>query len=195
MHHKEYCSGVPSKRSNDQRVIVGWREYVALPDWDVAAVNAKMDTGARTSALDVANLQELPDDRLRFEFVFHRNPRVKHVVVEAPILRRTRIRSSFGASHDRFTVQTRMTLGGVTKLVEFSLVCRKDMHCRMLVGRTALEPEFVVDSSARYLLGRQRNGATSTHSRTKEATSDSHAEKSPKRTRAEKPSKPKRSRS
>jgi hypothetical protein len=137
------------------RHVVGWREYVALPDWGIPAVKTKVDTGARTSALDVANIDDLGDDRVRFEVVTRRLEPEERVVVETDVVRRTRVKSSFGATHERLIVQTRMQLGEIEKTIELSLVCRKNMLCRMLLGRKALAPDLIVDSSQRYLHGRK----------------------------------------
>lgn len=134
--------------------MIGWREYVALPEWGVAGIKAKADTGARTSVIDVANLSELPGDQVRFDIVIQRGPPAERFTVIAPIVRRTRVKSSFGASHDRLVVRTWLSLGPITKEVELSLVSRKGMICRMLLGRQTLEPELLVDSSGWYLLGK-----------------------------------------
>jgi len=143
------------KEHASQLVTIGWREYVALPDWGIAAIKTKADTGARTSAIDVSNLEELPDDRVRFNVMYDRI-RDHYVAVEAAIVRRTRVKSSFGAAHDRLFVSTTMTLGPVTKEIQIGLVNRKSMHCRMLLGRAALLPDFVVDSGHMYLQGRKK---------------------------------------
>ena len=137
-----------------QRVTIGWREYLALPDWGIAAIKTKADTGARTSAIDVANLVELSETRARFDVMYDR-VRDHFVTVEAAIVRRTRVKSSFGAAHDRLFVETTMTLGPVTKTIQIGLVNRKSMHCRMLLGRAALLPEFLVDSGHMYMQGRR----------------------------------------
>ncbi len=136
------------------RTVIGWREYVALPEWGASGIKAKVDTGARTSVIDVANLMELPGERARFDIVIERGPLGRLVTVITPIVRRTRVKSSFGASHDRLIVRTSLLLGPITKEVELSLVSRKGMICRMLLGRQTLEPDLLVDSSGWYLLGK-----------------------------------------
>jgi len=136
-------------------LIIGWREWIALPEWGVKRIKAKVDTGARTSVIDVKHVEELPNERVRFELVTSRNVKRRPVIVEAEIVRRTRVKSSFGDAHDRLIVRTRMMLGNVEKDVELSLVSRKSMLCRMLLGREALSPEFLVDSSRRYVVSRR----------------------------------------
>ena len=146
----------PPQPDSSGKVTVGWREYVALPDWGVSRIKAKIDTGARTSALDVSDLQELPGGRVRFDIVVDRLHPQRRVTVETPVVRRTRVRSSFGATHERLVVSTTMVIGPVQKEVELSLVSRQHMLCRMLIGRKSLAPDLLVDSSRRYVVGRRR---------------------------------------
>ena len=127
---------------------------MALPEWGVSAIRAKMDTGARSSAIHVEDLEELGRDRIRFDVVLDRKrARRKHVTARAR--RRARVRSSNGEYETRWFVATRMRLGPVEREVEFSLVDRSRMTHRVLLGRTALVHVFV-DVSHRYLLGRPR---------------------------------------
>lgn len=139
--------------------MIGWREYVGLPDWGIERVKAKADTGARTSALDVADIQELPGGRVRFRVITNRRKSDAGEVIEATIKRRARIKSSLGHSHERLIVETTLRLGEVEIVTEIGLVSRKDMRCRMLLGRRTLHGIFVVDPGRLYVLGRRkRNG-------------------------------------
>lgn len=149
-----------NREAPEPLVTIGWREYVALPDWGITAIKAKADTGARTSAIDVSHLVELSPTRVRFDVMYDR-VRDHFVTVEADIVRRTRVKSSFGAAHDRLFVETTMTLGPVTKTIQIGLVNRKLMHCRMLLGRAALLPDFLVDSGHMYLQGRKKRRSKS----------------------------------
>lgn len=135
-------------------LIVGWREHIDFPEWHIRGVIAKFDTGARTGALDVSEMQELPGDRVRFAVRLKRKggPTARHI--EAGISRRTRVRSAFGHAHERLFIETTVRIGPVTRRVELGLVCRKRMLCRVLIGRMALDGQFLVDSGQRYLLGR-----------------------------------------
>jgi hypothetical protein len=138
------------------RTTIGWREYADFPDWHVRGIVVKADTGARTGAIDVAEIEELPGDRVRFTVrVTRKTGRVSRHL-EADISRRSRVRSAFGQAHDRLFVETTVRMGEVSKTVELGLVCRKNMLCRVLLGRKALEGDFLVDSGLRYVLGRRR---------------------------------------
>ena len=132
--------------------IIGWREYISLPDWGVDRIIAKADTGARSSAVDVADIEELPGGRVRFAIALSRRNRDRTVEVETDIHRRLRVRSSNGQTAERLSVRTTLQVGDLRKPnVEFSLVCRRHMLCRALLGRTALGDEFLVDSLHKFL--------------------------------------------
>lgn len=135
--------------------IVGWRELVDLPEWGLRGIRAKSDTGARSSALDVRSVEELDGDRVRFEVVIDRTG--TNQLIEAPIVRRTKVRSSFGEAHSRLFVIAKMTFAGQTIEAEVGLVSRKNMLCQMLLGRQTLnQGPFLVDPGRTYLHGRKK---------------------------------------
>jgi hypothetical protein len=142
--------------------VIGLAEYVDLPEWRILRLRAKVDTGARSSALHVENLRELSRDRVRFDVRLHRDRPERRVTIEAPIARRARVRSSTGTSQVRIFVATTLHIGSVSLRAEFGLVDRQRMIYRMLLGRTALGSRFLVDPSRRYLLSEARDAASST---------------------------------
>jgi len=145
--------------ARDDEVRIGWTELVDFPDWGIERLRAKVDTGARTSALHVENIRELPHDHVRFDVVLHRAHRDRRVPVETRIVRRGRVRSSTGHQTHRIFVATRMRLGPVTRTVEVSLVDRGKMLHRMLLGRKALTGPFVIDVDRRMLQSPARKKA------------------------------------
>lgn len=132
--------------------MVGWRERVSLPSWGVRRVRAKIDTGARTSAIHVGEIEELEDGRLRFEVVTRERPNRRAVWVVAESVRESVVKPSSGERQSRPVVRTVMELGGIEREIDLSLVCRRGMLCRMLVGRNALGDRFVVDPERKYLV-------------------------------------------
>lgn len=142
-------------RAEEDKTVIGWREIVELPQWGLAGILAKADTGARSSAIDVSHLEELPEDRVRFEVVTDRASNERRSV-EAAISRRTRVRSSFGQDHDRLFVEAEVRVAGRTFATELGLVNRESMLCRMLLGRRSLERSFLVDPGRCYLHGRRK---------------------------------------
>ncbi len=131
------------------KVVIGWSEPVDLVDWDIDGLNAKIDTGARTSALHVENVKYLVDDYVRFDVVLSRKHHHRRKHVTAQISRWGKVRSSSGHFSSRPFVKTTIRLGPVEKEIELSLVSRERMIYRMLLGREALEKDFLVDASRR----------------------------------------------
>ncbi|GAB1596588.1 ATP-dependent zinc protease family protein [Lysobacter claricitrinus] len=136
------------------RIVVGWRERVALPDLGLATVRAKIDTGARTSALHV-------DTQWRFErdgapwVGFRMSPGARHTVeLEAPVHDEREVVDSGGRRTARVFLRMRMSLGGVEREIEVNLADRREMRFPMLIGRTALSGIFTVDPSRSFLHGR-----------------------------------------
>ncbi len=138
-----------AKRPDDRKVTIGWSESVDFVDWGISRLNAKVDTGARTSALHVEDMEYLPDDYASFDVVLSRikSHRRKHVL--AKISRWAKVRSSNGQYTTRCFVRTRIRIGPIEKEIELSLVSREKMSFRMILGREALERDFVIDVSRR----------------------------------------------
>lgn len=134
------------------KTVIGWSEYVEFMEWGLGRMRAKVDTGARTSALHVEDLEELPDGRVRFHVVRSRSDRHPRVEVVAPVVKWARVRSSTGFFRKRCFVRTRVRIGNVEKEIEISLVSREKMIFRMLLGRKALEHDFLVDVSHKHTL-------------------------------------------
>jgi hypothetical protein len=132
-------------------ILIGWTEFVDLPDWSIRKLRAKIDTGARSSALHVENIVELPRDRVGFDVVLHRKNRDRRVHVVTRVARRSRVRSSNGHTEGRIFVNTKVKLGPIERDVELSLVDREKMIHRMLLGRTALHGHFLIDVDRRMI--------------------------------------------
>ena len=137
--------------------MAGWREWVRLPTLGVGPVKAKLDTGARTSALHAFDLTEfVRDDHAWVRFSVHPWQRSADdaVEVECPVHDRRVVRSSTGHAQERIVVLTELELLGRTVTTEVTLTRRDEMGFRMLVGREALRQGFLVDSGHSYLGGR-----------------------------------------
>jgi hypothetical protein len=142
--------------SRQDPVLIGWTEMVDLPQWDIRRLRAKVDTGARTSALHVENIEELPRDFVRFDVVLHRKKRDRRIHVKTRIVRRGRVRSSTGHQTERLFVETTLLMGPIEKRIEISLVDREKMIHRMLLGREALAGPFLIDVDRRMVLTAKR---------------------------------------
>ncbi|ANH37666.1 hypothetical protein I601_1224 [Nocardioides dokdonensis FR1436] len=133
--------------------LAGWREWVSLPDAGVEWMKAKLDTGARTSAIHAFDLEELERDGqqlVRFSVHPWQATDEDAVLVESPVLDRREVRSSSGHVEERLVVPMALTLVGRTVTVEMSLSRRDEMGFRLLVGREALRQGFVVDPGHSY---------------------------------------------
>jgi len=144
--------------SPDAPVLIGWRERVDIPEWKLRGVKAKIDTGARTSAIDVAQYELLDDDHVRFEVVSRIRPERKTRWVTARLSRTTRVRPSSGDLQERIVCTVPVRIGPYERTIDVSLVCRRRMLCRMLIGRSALAGCFVVDPASKYLIKREASG-------------------------------------
>ncbi len=134
------------------KLIIGWSERIALPDWGIEGVRAKVDTGARSCALHVENLRHAGRGWVTFEVVIRQRKQNRIKRVRARAVKWARVRSSTGDYAERCFVKTTMRLGPVEKEIELSLVSRGEMLFSMLIGRKALEHDFVVDVTRRNVL-------------------------------------------
>ncbi|MFC7430905.1 MULTISPECIES: ATP-dependent zinc protease [unclassified Agrococcus] len=137
--------------------VAGWREWVGLPSFGLDHVKAKLDTGARTSALHAFDLEEVTVDgvdRVRFAIHPWQRSTADSVDVDVPVHDRRLIRSSNGTEQERIVILAPIALLGRVVEVEMSLTRRDEMGFRMLVGREALRQGFLVDSARSYLGGR-----------------------------------------
>ena len=139
-------------RSTGAPLIIGVTEYVDIPAWRILRLRAKIDTGARSSALHVENIRELGAGRVRFDVRLSRSESDRRVTVEARIARRGQVRPSSGEPEQRIFVAVKVRIGPVEREIELSLVDRGRMIFRMLIGRRALAQAFLVDPGRRYVL-------------------------------------------
>lgn len=139
--------------------MAGWREWVSLPDLGVDWVKAKLDTGARTSAIHAFDIEEYDRDGVpwvRFSIHPWQRSDEDQVLATCPVHDRRSVRSSSGHAEERYVVLMDVRLLDHTVTAEVTLSRRDQMGFRMLVGREALRQGFVVDPSRSYLGGRPR---------------------------------------
>lgn len=133
---------------------LGWREWVELPELAIGPIKAKVDTGARTSALHAVDLELFERNGDQWvSFAFQSADGSLGAANEAPVIEFREVTNSGGQSESRPVIKTPLKLGAVFKLVELTLTQRENMAYRMLLGRTSLFADFVVDPSESFLQG------------------------------------------
>lgn len=139
------------------RRLIGWREWLALPELGIPAIKAKIDTGARTSALHAFRMEffeRAGREYVRFWIHPLRRRSDLELVCEAPVADRRIVRDSGGHAEERCLIRTPVRAGDREWPIEISLTGRDDMLFRMLLGRSALlDGGFSVDPGASCLLG------------------------------------------
>jgi hypothetical protein len=141
---------------------IGWREWVALPDLGVRRIKAKIDTGARSSALHAFDIEMLPEGRQTVRFTIHPLQRniVRTVVAEAPLIDERLVRNSGGKEELRPVVETTVELMGQRWPIEITLTRRDVMGFRMLLGRQAIRRGWLVNPGRSYFGGRPVRATT-----------------------------------
>lgn len=145
--------------SDSEKIMVGWREWVALPELNLPAIKAKVDTGARTSAIHAFDIEPFlrgDEEWVRFSVLPMQNNDRMHRRCEARIVDSRQITDSGGHQQRRIVVATTLVIGDLSKTIELTLTERSTMMFRMLIGRTALQPETIIDPSESFLCGRLR---------------------------------------
>lgn len=141
------------------QTIIGWREWLALPELQVPAIKAKIDTGARTSALHAFFVEPFTrEGRQMVRFGVH--PLQKRLDVEifceAPVKDFREVSDSGGHREMRYVIETTILIGDLPRQIEMTLTNRDNMKFRMLLGRTAMEGLQVIPDQS-YITGRKRH--------------------------------------
>ena len=161
MAEREAAAGASRDKDRRKRTL-GWKEWVSLPDLGIPVIKAKMDTGARTSALHACSIETFERegiDMVRFGVHPFQKRTDCTVICEAPVLARRRFRNSGGQHENRYVIRTTLSLGGVDSKIEISLTDREPMLFRMIMGRTALAGEYTVDPIRSYVFSKKKENA------------------------------------
>jgi len=133
--------------------VIGWREFIGLPELGISQMAAKIDTGARTSALHTEDRE--PFERNGERWVRFKVPKVKGApphLVEAPIAVEREIKNTSGVPENRFVIRTLLMLGNHRWHIDVSLADRDAMTFDLIIGRTALKGRrILVDPAHSYL--------------------------------------------
>ena len=141
---------------HSSKTTIGWREWIVLPELGIPAVKAKIDTGARTSALHAFFVEPFVENGIK-KVSFQIHPLQKRTDIElmcvADVVDQRTVTDSGGHREKRYVIKSKIVIGSLEVDVEMTLTDRDTMKFRMLLGRTALSGNFIVDSSCSYLTG------------------------------------------
>ena len=152
------------------KLIVGWREWIALPSLGIPAIKVKLDTGARSSSLHAFDVESFERDGAAWvRFVVHPLQRDSETTLraEAPVLEFRHVRSSSGHTTLRPVIRTEVELQGQRWPIDVTLAARDEMGFRMLLGREAVRRRFVVDPGRSYIVSTPPVSTTPVKNRTK----------------------------
>jgi ribosomal protein S6--L-glutamate ligase len=132
----------------------GWEEWISLPDLGLPALKAKIDTGARTSALHAHDIETFgPSNRPKVRFNVHPISGREDIAItcSATLIDRREVTSSNGESEQRYVISTTLEVGGQKWPIEVTLTNRGGMTSRMLLGRQALTDHITISATERRL--------------------------------------------
>jgi hypothetical protein len=142
---------------NDQAIWLGWREWVSLPELGIDRIKAKIDTGARSSALhafQIETFREQGQDKIRFRIhPLQRRTDIEQTCV-AEVVDRRDVMDSGGHRERRYVIITPVAIGRRQWPIEVTLTDRDIMNFRMLLGRTAMQESILINPAASYLTGK-----------------------------------------
>jgi hypothetical protein len=143
-----------SRKTEEHKQVIGWREWVQLPDLGVTEMKVKVDTGADNSSLHAFNLERFEVDGteyVRFEIHPKQRSRKPSIRCEAPLAMEKKVKNPGGRSELRPVIRTKVIVAGVELTALVNLTSRDEMGFRMLLGRRAVRSRFLVDPGRSYL--------------------------------------------
>lgn len=145
------------RKEKHEKKLVGWQEWCTLPKLNLPAIKAKIDTGAKTSALHAWDIETFHrHGELYVHFTLHPIQRDVQItrICSARVIDERIVMNSGGQKERRYVIYTPLSLGDITWNIEISLTNRDAMAFRMLLGRDALKGHLVVDPGKKLCLGK-----------------------------------------
>jgi hypothetical protein len=139
---------------SNEKPVLGWREWLGFPELGIPQVKAKVDTGARTSCLHAFSVRPFQREEhtwVRFGIHPLQGNDSEEIWCEAPVKEQRTVRDSGGHEELRYVIETLVTIGAAEHRIEVTLTDRDSMKFRVLLGRTAIRGEYLVDSGRSYL--------------------------------------------
>jgi hypothetical protein len=139
--------------------VIGWREWVALPELGIDKIKAKVDTGARTSALHAFALRPFKEngkEKIRFDIHPLQNNTEEIITCTADVVDFRQVTDSGGHTEMRYVISTPFMLGGKIYPIEITLTERDTMLFRMLIGRSAIKKRFIINPGRSFITTRKK---------------------------------------
>jgi hypothetical protein len=152
------ATGGPKRKKK----LIGWREWVRFPDLAIGRMKAKVDSGARTSAIHAFRITPFTRDGAAYvRFVVHpvQRRRKPEVTCVARIIDQRRITDSGGNAQERYVIRTTLKLGKSSWPIELTLSNRDSMGFRLLIGRQAIRGRYVVDPGRSFVVVKKKRTA------------------------------------
>lgn len=150
------------KSTKKAKLLIGWKEWCALPELGIDEIKAKVDTGAATSALHalILGISEHNGEKyIQFKIFPHQKDLLASKIAKAKLIAQRNIMSSNGIKEKRFVIETTMTVGRLSFKTQLTLSDRSPLRFRMLLGRMALRKHFLIDPSKAHLQDKPLIGA------------------------------------
>jgi len=154
-----------SRKNNNKikyvkRPRIGWREWVGLPGLGIHRIKAKIDTGARTSALHAFALHPFVDENNQHKIRFDIHP-LQHdtqniITCVADVIDKRLVTDSGGHEEERYVIYTPISIAGQTWPIEITLTERENMLFRMLLGRSAIRKRFLINPARSFVTDKSK---------------------------------------
>ena len=141
---------------SQNKVILGSEEWCSFPELGIPTIKARVDSGAKTSALHAVNIAPFIKNEtnwVKFDINPIQNNQKTVIHCEAPLIDKRIVKSSSGFREQRYVIQTTIEIGDSKWAIEMTLTNRDSMGFRMLLGREAMSGRILVDPEQQYLLG------------------------------------------
>lgn len=142
------------------KMLVGSKEWCALPELNIPATKARIDSGAKTSSIHAFNIKKFHrNGETWVSFEVHPLQKNRRTVIycERPVIDKRSVKSSSGIAQSRYVISTTLEMGNKSWEIELTLANRDSMGYRMLLGREAMSGRIIVDPAHSYILGHVRS--------------------------------------
>lgn len=143
-----------NKKNKPKKSHIGWREWVSLPQLGIFQIKAKIDTGARTSALHAFSLNPFTEDnkkKIRFDIHPLQHDTKNVITCVADVVDKRLVTDSGGHEEERYVIFTQLSIAGQSWPIEITLTERENMLFRMLLGRSALRKRFLINPARSFI--------------------------------------------